>query len=193
MAYPKDQFWLFLPSLFLAPAFLITMISLHYSSQKEAKIWTAIGVAFAVIYCSFATLNYFVQLTVVIPPLVKGKIDETNMLAFKPGSFMFGIDCLGYFFMSLSTLLVAFSFRATHKNLYNWMLVNGLLIIIFIPAYFYAFLYFMGSVWAVTFILAMIYAAKLFRKIIRQITKDLKEKNSGIFHEQMIIQNFLRY
>ncbi len=161
--YPKDQFWLFLPSLFLAPAFLITIICLHYCVEKEMKIWTAIGVAFAIIYSSFATLNYFVELTVVIPPLVKGEINETNMLVFKPGSFMFAIDCLGYFFMSLSTLFAAFSFSATHKNLYRWMLVNGLLIIIFIPAYFYPFLYFIGSVWAITFILAMIYAAKLFR------------------------------
>jgi hypothetical protein len=163
LQHPHELFWLFLPSLFLAPAFLIVMICLHFTVPEQGKIWTAIGLSFATIYCAFATMNYFAQLTVVVPALVKGEINETHVLAFKQGTFMFAIDCLGYFFMSLSTFFAAFAFRETYKSFYRWMLVNGLLIIIFIPAYFYPFFYFIGSVWAITFSLAMINAAKLFR------------------------------
>ena len=97
VTFPADQFWLFLPSLFLAPAFLIVIISLHITAGQREKIWTAIGVAFAIIYCAFATMNYFIQLTVVVPALARGEINETNLLVFKQGSFMFAIDCLGYF------------------------------------------------------------------------------------------------
>jgi len=162
--HPQDLFWLFLPSLFLAPAFLVVMICLHYRASEEKKTWTLAALSFAIIYCGFATLNYFTQLTVVVPKLIKGDIDENNVLAFKQGSFMFAVDCLGYFFMSLSTSFAAFAFYDNNKKLYWWMLVNGALIVIFIPAYFNPFFYFIGSVWAVTFTVAMMYAARFFRE-----------------------------
>ncbi|MDB4905133.1 MAG: hypothetical protein JWQ63_4414 [Mucilaginibacter sp.] len=165
LQHPHELFWVFLPSLFLAPAFLIVMISLHFMASDQERIWTAIGLCFAVIYCAFATMNYFTQLTVMVPALLKGEINESHVLAFKQGTFMFAIDCLGYFFMSLSTLFAAFAFRDTYKGLYTWMLLNGSLIIIFIPAYFNPFFYFIGSVWAITFSLAMIKAAKMFRQL----------------------------
>ena len=65
--HPQDLFWLFLPSLFLAPSFLIGMICLHYSTDLNLKVWTAIGVAFTVLYCADVSIVYFSQLTVVVP------------------------------------------------------------------------------------------------------------------------------
>ncbi|BAU53408.1 hypothetical protein [Mucilaginibacter gotjawali] len=162
LQHPHELFWLFLPSLFLAPAFMVLIACLHYAANGHEKIWTAIAISFGVIYCAFATMNYFTQLTVIVPALIRREINETYPLAFKHGSFMFAIDCLGYFFMSLSSLFAAFAFRKKYKNLYTWMLINGLLILIFIAAYFNPFFYFIGSVWIVTFSLSMIYAARLF-------------------------------
>ena len=163
ISYPNDLFWLFLPSLFLGPAFLVTMICLHYRAPLQVKIWSSIGTAFSIIYCTMATLTYFTQLGSIVPGLLSGEINETHPLIFKPRSFTMSIDCLGYFFMSLSTLFTAFAFRETEKKLYGWMLFNGLLIFLFIPAYFNPFLYYIGSVWAVSFSMCMIYTAKFMR------------------------------
>lgn len=160
ITYPNDLFWLFLPSLFLAPAFLVAMICLHYKAAVELKIWSAIGVAFAVIYCTMATVTYFTQLGSMVPGLVRGEINETHPLIFKPRSFTMSIDCLGYFFMSLSTLFSAFAFKKASRKLFRWMVFNGALILLFIPAYFNPFLYYIGSVWAISFSMSMIYAAK---------------------------------
>lgn len=164
LPHPHELFWVFLPSLFLAPAFLITMVCLHYTAPVGMRMWTTLGVAFGVIYCTFATLNYFVQLTVVAPALTRGKIDESYVLIFKQGSFLFAMDCLGYFFMSFSTFSGALAFRKVDRTLYRWMLWNGLLVIVFIAAYFNPFFYYIGSPWMVTFTLAMVYAARLFRR-----------------------------
>jgi hypothetical protein len=164
LSHPSDLFWLFLPSLFLAPSFLVAVICLHYSIPPDERIWTTIGIAFAIVYCAFATLVYFTQLTVVIPDLLNSKIDETHVLAFKSRSFLMAVDCLGYFFMSLTTLFSAFAFRAEQKNFYRWMLANGLLVIIFIPAFFVPFFYYIGAIWMITFPVSMILAAKHFRK-----------------------------
>lgn len=163
LPHPKDLFWLFLPSLFLGPAFLATMVCLHYMSGKY-KIWTALGWSFAIMYCSMVTIVYFVELTVVIPPQLRGDTHKIELLLFDRKSFLMAIDCLGYFFMSLSTLFAAFAFRH-HRNkwLYRGMLWNGLLMPILILAYFYPEFYYVGAIWIFTFPLAMINAAKYFR------------------------------
>ena len=163
ITYPQDQFWLFLPSLFLAPSFLVAIICAHYKAPAALNIWSAIGIGFAIVYCTFATMTYFTQLGSIVPGVVNGEITQAHPLIFKPRSFTMAIDCLGYFFMSLSTLFAAFAFRKTEQKLYGWLLFNGLLIILFIPAYFYPFLYYIGSVWAVSFSMCMIYMARFMQ------------------------------
>ena len=161
--HPKDLFWLFLPSLFLAPAFLLTMISFHYIAPGDLKIWTAIGWSFALLYSISASIVYFTQLTVVLPLQLKGEIDEKHVLIFQSKSFLMAIDCLGYFFMSLSTFFAAFAFKNNNKWLYRGMLYNGLLMPVLVPAFFYPVFYYVGALWMITFPLAMVNAAKLFR------------------------------
>lgn len=163
LPHPHDLFWLFLPSLFLAPAYLVTTVCLHFITGHSLKVWTAIGISFAIVYCAFAALVYFTQLTVVVPDLLNGKIDESHVLAFKSRSFLMAVDCLGYFFMSLSSFFIAFAFQATHKAFYWWMLANGLLIFILIPAFFNPFFYYIGAAWMITFPAAMLSAMKIFR------------------------------
>src|SRR4029079_19491486 len=80
--HPEDLFWLFLPSLFLAPAFLVAMICLDFSAAKEQRIWTTIGWAFAAVYCVDVSFVYFTELTVVVPQQVNRKIDPANVLIF---------------------------------------------------------------------------------------------------------------
>ncbi|MET0392814.1 MAG: hypothetical protein ABW019_06715 [Chitinophagaceae bacterium] len=166
LPHPHNLFWLFLPSLFLAPAFLVTMLCLHYQADGELKIWTAPGAAFAIIYCAFATLTYFVQLTVVVPVQVSGgPADGIDVLLFDRQTFLMAIDCLGYFFMSLSTFFAAFAFRRlVNKWLYRALLYNGLLMPILILAFFYPVLYYVGALWMISFPLAMVQAARLFRR-----------------------------
>lgn len=164
--HPQDLVWLFAPSLFLAPSFLITMICLHYSVHQDVKIWTAIGAVFAILYTFCVTIVYFTQLTVIIPQLLRGEIDETNILAFHAGTFLYAVDCLGYFFMSLSAFFAAFAFSkdAGKKWLYRGLLYNGLLLPILIFAFFYPFFYYLGAFWMITFPMAMIQTAIQFKQ-----------------------------
>lgn len=164
LQHPHELFWLFLPSLFLAPSFMVTMICLHYSAEEDAKIWTAIGVAFAILYCADVSLVYFSQLTVIVPGLVRAEINESHVLAFGRKTFLMAVDCLGYFFMSLSTFFAAFAFARSDKWLYRALLYNGSLMPILILAFFYPVLYYVGAIWMISFPLAMVQASKLFRK-----------------------------
>jgi hypothetical protein len=163
--YPSDLFWLFLPSLFLAPVFVVTMICLNFCAEKDFRIWTTIGWAFAAIYCTYAAMVYFSQVTIVLPAFYKGEIDESNVLFFKWKTFLYAVDCLGYFFMSLSTWFAAYAFkRSTAKWLYRWLLWNGFMFPVILAAYFIPSFIYAGALWMVTFPGAMISAAVFFRK-----------------------------
>jgi hypothetical protein len=161
--HPQDLFWLFLPSLFLAPAFLLTVICLHYSVTPSLKIWTAIASSFAILYCMAVTIVYFTQLTVVLPAQLKGEINQAHVLIFEPRTFLMAVDCLGYFFMSLSTLFAAFAFKNTSKWLYRGLLYNGLLLPVLVLAFFFPVFYYIGAVWMISFPLAMINALRFFK------------------------------
>ena len=160
--HPQDLFWLFLPSLFLAPVFLISMICLHYAADAGLKICTAIGAAFAILYCADVSMVYFTQLSVVVPAQLQGQVSEKQVLLFDRKTFLMAVDCLGYFFMSLSTFFAAFAFRK-NKWLYRGLLWNGALMPILVLAYFYPVFYYVGAVWMITFPLAMISAVKFFK------------------------------
>ena len=164
--HPQDLVWLFLPSLFLAPAFLVTMICIHFFVDEDVKIWTAIATAFSILYTICATIVYFTQLTVIIPQLLRNEINETHVLAFHTKSFLMAIDCMGYFFMSISTVFAAFAFYKDKNNkwLYRGLLYNGLLLPVLILAFFYPVFYYIGALWMVTFPVAIIQVANLFKK-----------------------------
>ena len=165
LPYPHDMFWLFLPSLFLATVFVITMVCLHYAVDENVKIWTALGVSFALIYAPLVSLVYFTQLTVVLPALFRGEINETHVLSFPGRSFLMAVDCLGYFFMSLSTLFASFAFRNNSTIwLYRGLFWNGVLMPVLVLAFFYPAFYYIGALWMFTFPLAMINAAKYFQQ-----------------------------
>jgi hypothetical protein len=164
LPYPHDMFWLFLPSLFLASTFVVAMVCLHYSVEANQKIWTALGVAFALLYAPLVSIVYFTQLTVVLPALLRGELNETHVLYFPGRSFLMAVDCLGYFFMSVSTLFAAFAFRKNSKSkwLYRSLLWNGILMPVLMLAFFYPVFYYVGAVWMFTFPLSMVNAAKYF-------------------------------
>jgi len=160
--HPQDLYWLFTPSLLLSPSFLIVMICLHYKADETKRLFTSIGVAFAILYCADVSLVYFSQLTVIIPAQLKNNMNEKQVLLFDRRTFLMAIDCLGYFFMSLSTLFAAFAFRFENKWLYRGLLFNGMLLPVLILAFFYPVFYYVGALWMVTFPMAMINAGILF-------------------------------
>ena len=164
VAHPYELFWMFLPSLLLAPCFLITIISLHYRADEEHKIYTAIASAFAILYCAMVSMVYFTQLALVIPALLNKEINETHVLAFNGRSFMVSVDCIAYAFMNTSTLFAAFAFHGHEdKRVYRFLLLNGLQVPIVVLALFSTVFLFIGALWMITLPAAMIMVAKMFK------------------------------
>lgn len=120
----------FLASFFLAPTFVALMVGIHYSAPPQKRIWSHLGLSFAVIYTVMGSLNYYVQLTVVRTNSLGVPREVLRLFDFAPGSVMFAQDMLGYVFMCLATLVAAPVFGG--DRLANWIkglfIVHGLLL-----------------------------------------------------------------
>jgi hypothetical protein len=155
------------PSLFLGLSFSVLMVSIHYYAAKKNKIWSHIALVFASIYATLISINYFVQLTLVVPHLAQGYVNHIQFLLFIPfDSFLYSVDILGYSFMSLSTFFAAFVFSKDkrEKAVHWFLLANGFILpFISLQNYIHALIW-PASLWAITFPGATIVLARLFSR-----------------------------
>ena len=106
-------------SLFLAPSFVVMMVSVHYAAPDEKKIWSHIGITLAVLYAALISIVYVTWLFVVEPHVLRGEANQVVLLLFAPGSFLQMVDGLGYTFMGVALFFAAPVFAG--KRLDNWI------------------------------------------------------------------------
>jgi hypothetical protein len=155
------------PSLFLGTSFAVLMVSIHYYAPEDRKVWSHAGLMFATIYTVLISINYFVQLTLVVPRLLRGNVESIRFLLFIPfDSFLYSVDILGYSFMSLSTLFAAFVFTGAglERTVRRFLIANGLLLPFIALQNYYHPLIWPASLWAITFPGATITLAMLFKR-----------------------------
>lgn len=133
-------------SLIIPVPFLLAMFALDFLVSEEKKFWTRIAIAFAIIYTTYCTLNYVVQLVTVIPAGYvwtfknqQGTMGPLTLLNQTPHSLFWDIDALGYIFLSLATLFAfpVFGKHGLEKWIRLFFLANGLDIPLSVIVYFY--------------------------------------------------------
>lgn len=120
------------------------------------------------VYAVLVSIVYFVELTVVIPHLLRGECDKVAAFILVPdGSFMYALDVLGYGFMSLATLFAApVTTGDKLDRRIRWALMaNGLLAPVIPLRMVFPVLIFVAALWIVTFPLSTVMLAVLFRRI----------------------------
>jgi len=170
------------PSLFLGIAFLLLVVSVHYYADVDHKIWSHAALAFATIYTTLISINYFVQLTLVAPHMMDGDTESVRFLLFVPfDSFLYSVDILGYSFMSLSTLFAAFVFNrgGLEQIIRRFLIANGCILPFIALQNYYHPLIWVASLWALTFPGATISLAVLFGRSIKR-TDENRVNNSNM-------------
>lgn len=162
----KDLIFILLPSMFLALSFLIMMVAVHYYADEDKKIWSHIGLLFALAYFIFVSIVYFTVLTVTMPHLLRGESAAVEVLRYVPKSFMTGIDALGYTAMSLATLFAAPVFSKT--KLKKWICIvfisNGVIAPIILSTQVFPLMAYAGATWILTMPLSSFLTMLLFRQ-----------------------------
>jgi hypothetical protein len=159
-----------IPSLVLAPTFIVLMVSIHYYAAQEKRMWSQLGIAFAIVYAVMASLNYIMQLTVVRLSILNKETDGLAMFVMGNSHSIFWALASAYVFMNLAMLFAAPVFEGGKlERCIRWLFyANGACVIVT------AFgvivdsppIYLLGSLvpWCVVFSLATIVLAVLFRR-----------------------------
>jgi len=155
------------PSLFLGSSFLLMLVCVHQLAPSDKKVWSSAALVFATVYTVLISINYFVQLTWVLPRLVQGRVEDIEQFLFTPfDSFLYAVDILGYSFMSIATLFAAFVFsgRGAPGAAKMFLIANGLLLpFIALQMYWHSLLW-IAAFWAVTLPGATWAVAVVFRR-----------------------------
>jgi len=142
------------PSLFLGSSFLVLIVSIHHLAGPDKRIWSHSAVVFATAYAVLISIVYFVQLTLVVPRMMRGQIQGIEPFLFVPfDSFLYSVDILGYSFMSVATLFAApvFAGCGLHRVVRLFLTANGLLLPFIALQVYYHPLIWVAALWAVTF------------------------------------------
>jgi hypothetical protein len=156
---------LLLPSILLAPSFLVTVICARELAVPERRVLGTCAVALATVYVTMICIVYYLQLTLVGPRLAAGRMEGIELLRFVPfDSFLYAVDILGYSFMCAATLFAGLALPATNRTRTArlWLIANGGVIPFLLLQMQFHSLIWIAAAWAVTFPAAMIALARLF-------------------------------
>jgi hypothetical protein len=93
--------------LILPASFVAMMVSIHCITPVKKKVWSHLGLSFAIMYAVMCSIVYYVQLVVVRTNSLGVSPGAMALFTFTPGSAMFAIDMLGYGFLTLATLVTS--------------------------------------------------------------------------------------
>ena len=69
---PLDGMLIFGISLAIVVPFMLAMLALHYTALSETRFWSSAALIFTIMYGTYVTLNYAVQLATVTPASLYG-------------------------------------------------------------------------------------------------------------------------
>lgn len=155
------------PSLLLGSSFLVLIVSVHQLAPRARRVFSQTAVAFATIYATLISINYYVQLGWVAPRLFRGETQGLEPFLFRPfDSFLYAVDILGYSFMSLSTLFAAgvFAGGGRERLVRRLLIANGLLLPFLALQLYVHWLIWIAALWAVVFPASTWALAMLFHR-----------------------------
>jgi hypothetical protein len=110
---PIEYIWMY-PALLMALLFVILVACIHHYADADKKVFSQIALSFALISATAHAINYFVQLAVVQPSLIKGELDGLSLHSqYNPHGIFIALEDVGYLMMGVAFLFVgvAFSWR----------------------------------------------------------------------------------
>ena len=165
---PMDGILIYGFSLVIAAPFMVALVALHDETPPERRFWTSTALLMSVVYVTYVTLNYVVQLAVVIPRLTTpasiAVLDQT------PHSLFWTLDALGYIFLGAATLFAAPVFQGSPSR--RWVrrffianaLVTPLIALVYFSPQFSIPLLLLGSPWLVTAPGSFLLLALMFKR-----------------------------
>lgn len=170
LRFPLDEILIYGTSLCIVIPFIFEVLALHYLTEPGRRFWTHAALVFTIVYASFVTANYVVQLATVIPAKLHGGYDAVRILDQTPHSMFWNFDAIGYIAMGLAMLVAVPALAAAGYE--RWvrraLLAHAAMTPVIAMVYFYPDysipLLLLASPWAITAPLAMLLLAIALKK-----------------------------
>jgi hypothetical protein len=168
--FPVDEILIFGTSLCIVLPFVLEVLVLHYTTRNEERLWSHAALLFTTMYAVFATANYVVQLTTVIPAKLQGAAEAIRVLEQTPHSLLWDYDAVAYIMMGLTALFTILALR--NAGFERWVRLSCTAhvvatalsgVVYFYPTYSYKLLL-LGLPWAITAPLFMMLLGIALRK-----------------------------
>jgi len=113
--FPRDYWWMY-PAILLTFVYFVLIVCIHYHAPQEKKIFSHIGLSFALVSAAVLIIDYFVQVSVIPPSLANGETDGIALITqFNPHGIFIALEEIGYLFMSAAFLFLAPVFSGPNR------------------------------------------------------------------------------
>jgi hypothetical protein len=123
--FPRDYVWMY-SAILLAFIYFVLMGCIHHYASPEKKIFSQIGLSFALISAAVLIIDYFVQVSVIQPSLVRGETEGIALLTqFNPHGIFIALEEVGFLMMSVAFLFFAPVFSAPNglERAIRWIFI----------------------------------------------------------------------
>ena len=123
--FPRDYYWMY-SAILLTLSYYVLMVAIHYFAPGDKKIFSHIGLSFALISTATLVIDYFLQVSVIQPSLLSGETDSIALLSQFNGHGVFiALEEIGFFMMSLSLLFMApvFAGKTRSEKAVRWLFI----------------------------------------------------------------------
>lgn len=130
--FPRDYWWM-IPATVLTAVFVVLMVCIHQYAQPEKKVFSQIGLSFALMAAAILIVNYFVQISVIQPSLENGETDGIPLLTqYNSHGLFIVLEEIGYLLMSLTFLFMAPVFSGDNRveKAIRWIFVVGFVVVL---------------------------------------------------------------
>jgi hypothetical protein len=105
--FPRDYYWMYI-AILLSLVYFVLMTVIHHAAREERKVFSHIGLSFALVSTAVLVSDYFLQVSVVPPSLANSETDGIAMLSqFNAHGVFIVLEEIGFTMMSVSALFMA--------------------------------------------------------------------------------------
>lgn len=126
--FPRDFMWM-IPAMALMLAYVTLMGTIHATTPDSRKALSQMGWTFAVISAVILLMDYYVQFAVVPVSLINEEtLGLPLLIQYNPHGLFIALEELGYWMMSLSFLVMAFTFPTI--SVVRWVFLTAVILVV---------------------------------------------------------------
>jgi hypothetical protein len=129
--FPRDFIWMPF-AILLVLAYVALMVSIHFYAPGQKRIFSQVGLCFALITAAILVGDYTIQFSVIPMSLMNGETDGLAMLIqYNPHGVFLALEEVGYLVMSLSFLFMAPVFAKSRlESAVRWIFILAFILVI---------------------------------------------------------------